>query len=45
MRERAAELGGTLVIDSQPGRGTRLTARLPLTAQEGGNGTIPCPDS
>jgi signal transduction histidine kinase len=45
MRERVAELGGTLVIDSQPGRGTRLTARLPLIAQEGGNGTIPGADS
>lgn len=30
MRERAGELGGTLVIDSPPRGGTRVTARLPL---------------
>jgi signal transduction histidine kinase len=29
MHERAARLGGTLAIDSAPGAGTRLTARLP----------------
>ena len=34
MRERAAELGGTLTIDASPGHGTRLTARLPLTPEE-----------
>jgi two-component system NarL family sensor kinase len=45
MRERAAELGGTLVIDSQPGHGTRLAARLPLTVQEGSDGTVPRVDS
>lgn len=45
MRERAAELGGTLVLDSQPGRGTHVTARLPLTAQEGSDGTVPRADS
>ena len=33
MRERAAELGGTFHIDSTPGHGTHLTARLPLTPQ------------
>ncbi|MBI3698104.1 MAG: sensor histidine kinase [Acidobacteria bacterium] len=32
MRERAAMLGGTLAIDSAPGRGTRLTLSLPLSA-------------
>ncbi|EME17645.1 sensor histidine kinase [Rhodococcus triatomae] len=32
MRERASELGGTLVIDSPPPGGTRVTARLPLSA-------------
>jgi two-component system NarL family sensor kinase len=30
MRERAEELGGTLLIDSAPGGGTRVLARLPL---------------
>ncbi len=30
MRERAAELGGTCVVESTPGRGTRVLARLPL---------------
>ena len=31
MRERAALLGGTLTIDSTPGRGTRLRAEIPWT--------------
>jgi signal transduction histidine kinase len=31
IRERAAIAGGTLVIDSEPGRGTRVTLRIPLT--------------
>jgi signal transduction histidine kinase len=30
MRERAAELGGTLVIDMPPRGGTRIVARLPI---------------
>jgi two-component system, NarL family, sensor kinase len=30
MRERASELGGTLVIDSPPEGGTRIVARLPI---------------
>ncbi len=30
MRERAAEIGGTLTIDSAPGKGTRVTASVPL---------------
>lgn len=30
MRERAEELGGSFVISSQPGAGTRVTASLPL---------------
>jgi signal transduction histidine kinase len=30
MRERVAEAGGTLHIDSRPGTGTRITAQLPL---------------
>lgn len=32
MRERAAALGGTLTIDSEPGRGVRLTAELPIVS-------------
>jgi signal transduction histidine kinase len=30
MRERATELGGTLVIDAPPQGGTRIVARLPI---------------
>jgi two-component system, NarL family, nitrate/nitrite sensor histidine kinase NarX len=30
MRERAETLGGTLVIDTAPGRGTRVTVTVPL---------------
>jgi signal transduction histidine kinase len=32
MRERAAALGGALELESAPGRGTRLRARIPLAA-------------
>ena len=32
MRERAAELGGTCEFASTPGRGTTVSARLPLHA-------------
>jgi len=31
MRERAALLGGTLTVESEPGRGTRVLAELPAT--------------
>jgi signal transduction histidine kinase len=31
IRERAAIAGGTLEIDSAPGRGTRIALRIPLT--------------
>ncbi|MCP3977881.1 MAG: hypothetical protein GY716_00930 [bacterium] len=31
MRERVEALGGVLVVDSAPGRGTAITAELPLT--------------
>lgn len=31
MRERARLIGGRLLVDSQPGAGTRITAELPLT--------------
>jgi signal transduction histidine kinase len=30
MRERAANVGGDLTVDSGPGRGTRLRAAIPL---------------
>jgi signal transduction histidine kinase len=30
IRERAANAGGSLVIDSEPGRGTRIALRIPL---------------
>jgi signal transduction histidine kinase len=33
MRERVAELGGTLTIDTAPGGGTRIEARLPTSAE------------
>jgi signal transduction histidine kinase len=33
MRERVVAVGGTLEIDSSPGRGTRLRARVPLSAR------------
>ena len=31
MQERAGSLGGTLIIDSKPGQGTRIIVQLPLT--------------
>jgi signal transduction histidine kinase len=31
MRERIARLGGSVAIDSAPGAGTRITARVPVT--------------
>jgi signal transduction histidine kinase/ligand-binding sensor domain-containing protein len=33
MRERAERLGGVLDLESEPGRGTRLTVNVPLTSQ------------
>jgi signal transduction histidine kinase len=35
MRERLESTGGLLVVDSVPGAGTRLTARVPRTADQG----------
>jgi signal transduction histidine kinase len=33
MRERAESLGGTLDIDTAPGRGARIAARVPAAKQ------------
>jgi signal transduction histidine kinase len=41
MHERAAQLEGVLVIDSSPGRGTRLRIDLPLTAALRAGGISP----
>ena len=35
MRERAESVGGTLELDSGPGRGTRVVVRVPLAPVEG----------
>jgi signal transduction histidine kinase len=35
MRERVESLGGTFSVKSEPGKGTRITARLDLRAEEG----------
>ena len=35
MRGRAADLGGSVDIDSSPGRGTRVVARIPVDAPAG----------
>jgi len=35
MRERVDQLGGTLTVTSEPGRGATITARLPLTPGSG----------
>jgi len=34
MRERVRLLGGIFEVDSAPGRGTRISARLPLSTEE-----------
>lgn len=36
MRERAAELGGVLEVESGPGKGTLVRARFPLAASQSG---------
>ena len=37
MRERVESLGGTFSVKSEPGKGTQVTARLTLRAEEGEN--------
>lgn len=41
MRERAMELGGSWTVESMPGAGTRVVARLPLAASAGGSVDAP----
>ena len=40
MRERAEAIGGTLDVASEPGRGTRVTARIPIEIRPGVEETI-----
>lgn len=35
MRKRAESVGGTLLVESRPGQGTRVTVDLPLRARPG----------
>jgi signal transduction histidine kinase len=35
MRERAARLGGTLIVDSRPGGGTRVVVEIPAPGRDG----------
>jgi PAS domain S-box-containing protein len=37
MRERLALVGGALVVESEPGKGTTVFARIPLAAARGGS--------
>jgi signal transduction histidine kinase len=38
MRERAEKMGGSLTVDSRPGKGTCLTVEVMSTSREGNNG-------
>ena len=40
LADRVATLGGTLRIESPPGRGTRLAAEIPLDDEAGGSATL-----
>ena len=44
IRERAAIAGGSLVIDSVPGRGTRILLRIPVQASTEPAHDVPLPD-
>jgi signal transduction histidine kinase/ligand-binding sensor domain-containing protein len=41
MKERAQKIGGTLQIESAPGRGTKVAVRVPVNASEHPNQTEP----
>jgi signal transduction histidine kinase len=41
MAQRIEQLGGTLLVDSRPGRGTRISATIPLSRPEGRLGREP----
>jgi chemotaxis protein histidine kinase CheA len=41
MRERVERLGGSLVVDSKPGQGTRINVWLPLSDAGGGDSAPP----
>jgi len=43
MRERVERLGGSLVVDSKPGQGTRINVWLPLSDAGGGDSAAPRP--
>ena len=36
LKDRAAAIGGTIFVDSPPGKGTSLTAELPLADHDAG---------
>lgn len=41
LEERLRALDGTLALESEPGKGTRLVARIPLAAEEAGKDSEP----
>ena len=42
MEERASLVGGSLDIETSPGRGTRIRASFPMRVEAGTSLTIPC---